>query len=100
MINTTVSVWRSVRVIRPVLISTLFYLAYSKIINCSLQAYFLPIFCKSHLKVKTGRSEAGGGSDLDFLVLRNGLLETGSFWFHLCEFLCCALVSGFILLSP
>lgn len=46
--------------LRPVLISTLFYLVYSKIINFSLQARFLEIFCKSPLKVKTERSEVEG----------------------------------------
>lgn len=60
MDNTTIGVWRTVRVIRPVLILTLFYLVYSKITNFSLQAHFLEIFCKSPLKVKTERSETEG----------------------------------------
>lgn len=58
--HTTMNVWRTVRVVRLVLISTLFYLVYRKIINFSLQAHFLEIFCKSYLEVKSERSEMEG----------------------------------------
>lgn len=83
MVNTTIGVWRTV----GVLISTLFYLAYSKIINFSLQAHFLEIFCKSYLK----KGQRWRGSGLGFFVLRNSLLATGCFFFNFCEFIHSAL---------
>lgn len=49
--------WRTIRVVRPVLMSALFYLVYSTIRNFSRQSHFLEVFLKSHLKVKTERSE-------------------------------------------
>ena len=95
-VNTTIGVWRTIRVIRPVLISTLFYLVYSKIINFSLQGDFLEVFSKSYLRVRTERSETEGFW-FGFFRFENGLLATGCFCFVCVSLFCCALVSGFIL---